>query len=267
MTTACPGYTEDNGRPRRGLVARLRRAVLAGLLAVAPQAGMAAEPTVVFAAASLRDAMEDIAALYPGEVAVSPAGSGLLARQIGAGAPADVAILANTAWMDWLEREGAVDPARRVALLGNRLVLIGPAGAPDLDTVDPAALLARLDGGRIAIGQTEGVPAGIYGRAWLEAAGLWDALRPHLAQTDNVRAALALVARGEAPLGVVYATDATAEPGVRVLYEVPEGLHDPITYPAAALTEAGAPFMAFLQSEKARAVFAAQGFVPLAGRP
>lgn len=267
MTTACPGCTEDSDRSRRGLLARLRCGALAGLLAVMPQAGGAETPTVVFAAASLRDAMEDIAALYPGEVAVSPAGSGLLARQVGAGAPADVVILANTEWMDWLEREGAVNPTRRVALLGNRLVLIGPAGALDLDTVDAGALLDRLDGGRIAIGQTQGVPAGIYGRAWLEAAGLWDALRPHLAQTGNVRAALALVARGEAPLGVVYATDAAAEPGVRVLYEVPEALHDPIIYPAATLTEAGAPFMAFLQGREARAVFEAQGFVPLAGRP
>ena len=147
------------------------------------------------------------------------------------------------------------------------LVSVAPAGTPDLDGADAAALLARLDGGRMAIGQTQSVPAGIYGREWLEKAGLWDALMPHLAETDNVRAALALVARGEAPLGVVYATDAAAEPGVRVVYHVPDDMHDPILYPAAALTGAGAAFMAFLQGAEARAVFAAHGFVPLTDAP
>lgn len=241
-------------------------AVAVALLMAAPVA-RAGERVTVFAAASLRDAMEDIAALYPGNVAVSLGGSGMLARQISEGAPADVVVLANTLWMDWLEERGVIDPARRVALLGNGLVLIAPAGTPALEAPSAAALLARLDGGRLAIGQTQGVPAGIYGRAWLEAAGMWDALAPHLAETDSVRAALALVARGEAPLGIVYATDAAAEPGVRVLYDVPEGMHDPIIYPAAALTDAGAPFMAFLQGDEARNVFESYGFVPLTGAP
>lgn len=248
------------------LLLRLRRILIASVAAVMVSAsGARAEGQVtVFAAASLRDALDDITALYPGEVTVSPGGSGLLARQIAQGAPADVALLANTDWMDWLEQQGAVDPASRVALLGNALVLIAPAGTPDLDRSDADALLARLDGGRMAIGQTEGVPAGMYGRAWLEASGMWDALKPQLAETDNVRAALALVALGEAPLGVVYATDAAAEPDVRVVYRVPERMHDPIIYPAAALTDAGAPFMAFLQGGEARAVFEAHGFLLLA---
>ncbi len=250
------------------LLARLRQMSAAGaavLMMSAP--GVQAEQTVVFAAASLRDALDDITALYPGKVAVSLGGSGLLARQISEGAPADVAFLANTDWMDWLEGQGAVDPARRVALVGNALVVIARAGTPDLDAADADALLARLGGGRMAIGQTESVPAGMYGRAWLEASDMWDALMPHLAQTDSVRGALALVALGEAPLGVVYATDAAAEPGVRVVYRVPEDMHDPIIYPAAALTDAGAPFMEFLQGVDARAVFEARGFVPLVAAP
>lgn len=241
--------------------------LVAALLVLLAPATRAAEGTTVFAAASLGGAMEKIAALYPGPVAVSPGGSGLLARQIGEGAPADVAVLANIQWMDWLESMGAVDPAHRLALLGNALVVIAPTQTPDLEGTDAQTLLARLDGGRMAIGQTQGVPAGIYGRAWLEAAGLWSALAPHLAQTDNVRAALALVARGEAPLGIVYATDAVAEPGVRVVYEVPEHLHDPIVYPAAALTKAGMPFLAFLQGDAARKMFQSHGFVLLSAAP
>lgn len=254
------------------LLAPLRRgslAALAGLMLTAPGA-QAEEEVIVFAAASLGDAMGEIAALYPGAVTVSLGGSGTLARQIGAGAPADLTLLANTDWMDWLEGQGAVDPAQRVALVGNALALVAPADAPDLEGTEgteAGALLARLEGGRMAIGQTQSVPAGMYGRAWLEAAGMWDALMPHLAETDNVRAALALVTRGEAPLGLVYATDAAAEPGVRVVYRVPEGMHDPIIYPAAALTDAGAPFMAFLQGAEARAVFEAHGFVPLTDAP
>jgi molybdate transport system substrate-binding protein len=239
-------------------------AAVGALMLVAPGA-WAEEGITVFAAASLRDALDDITALYPGDVAVSLGGSGLLARQIGAGAPADVVFLANADWMDWLEGQGIVDPARRVAMVGNALVVIAPVDTPDLEGTDAAALLARLDGGRMAIGQTQSVPAGMYGRAWLEASGMWDALMPQLAETDNVRAALALVALGETPLGVVYATDAVAEPGVRVVYRVPEGLHDPIRYPAAALTDAGVPFMEFLQGAGARKVFKAHGFVPLAG--
>ncbi len=256
-------------QPCDRLLTRLRRISVAGVsaLMVAAPGAQADNQIVVFAAASLKDAMDDVTALYTGEVAVSLGSSGLLARQIGEGAPADVAFLANTDWMAWLEEVGAVDPARRVALVGNGLVLIAPTDSPDLEGVDADALLARLDGGRLAIGQTQSVPAGMYGRAWLEESGLWGALMPHLAETDNVRGALALVALGEAPLGVVYATDAVAEPGVRVVYQVPGGLHDPIIYPAVALTEAGVPFMEFLQGAEARGVFAAHGFVPLVEAP
>ncbi|MFD0858916.1 molybdate ABC transporter substrate-binding protein [Roseovarius aquimarinus] len=247
---------------RRALAGRV---ALLCLLALVAAPAPAAPKVTVFAAASLSDVLEKIAQIYPGEVVVSASGSGTIARQIAQGAPADAVILANAEWMDWLEAEGHVAAGARVDLLGNRLVLIAPAGTPDLPETSAASLIARLGGGRLAIGQTEGVPAGIYGREWLEAAGLWDALRPHLAQTDNVRAVLALVARGEAPLGIVYATDAVAEPSVRVLHEVGQALHSPIVYPAAALTPAGADFIAFLDQEAARAIFVEAGFLPPAG--
>ncbi|WP_138935098.1 molybdate ABC transporter substrate-binding protein [Roseovarius arcticus] len=232
-----------------------------------PARTMADDRTVVFAAASLHGVLAEIASHYTGDVAVSVGGSGQIARQIAQGAPADVVILASAAWMDWLEEQGSVDHGRRVDLVGNRLVLIGPSGASELPDVTADALLERLDGGRIAMGQTRGVPAGIYGREWLEAAGLWAAMEPHLAETDSVRAALALVARGEAPLGIVYVTDAAAEAGVRILYGVPDALHAPIVYPAAALTEAGKPFVEFLQADAARKIFAAHGFVLPGGTP
>jgi len=238
----------------------MRCVALSLALAMMPVAASSEANVTVFAAASLQGVLDALAGRYPGGAAVSAGGSGTIARQIANGAPADAVILANADWMDWLESEGMIDPARRIDLLGNRLVLIAPAGTPDLDDTSAAGLLARLDGGRLAMGQTNGVPAGIYGRQWLVNAGLWQALAPHLAETENVRAALALVARSEAPLGVVYATDAAAETGVRVIYEVPEALHDPIVYPAAPLNDRGADFMGFLQSDAAQALFAAHGF-------
>ena len=235
------------------------------LLAGAPVDARAetSRPTV-FAAASLQGVLGELADLHEGGAVISVSGSGAIARQIAQGAPADALILANADWMDWLEAQGLVMSAQRVDLLGNRLVLIAPAGTSPMKDFGAEALLARLNGGRMAVGQTMGVPAGIYARQWLTAAGLWSALAPHLAETDNVRTALALVARGEAPLGVVYATDAEAEPDVRVLHEIPASMHDPIVYPAASLTGAGAGFIDFLSGEEARAVFVRHGFIPLA---
>ncbi|SEK49898.1 molybdate transport system substrate-binding protein [Roseovarius nanhaiticus] len=253
---------------RRAATEWMRHACLALIAASLPVMAQADAPrATIFAAASLQGVLSEIAALYPGEATVSVAGSGTIARQIANGAPADLAILANADWMDWLEDQGLIDPLRRTDLVGNSLVLIGPANAPDLKAVNAEALLARLNGGRMAIGQTMGVPAGIYGRQWLEAAGFWPALRPQLAETDNVRSALALVARGEAPLGVVYATDAAAEEGVRTLYAVPQEMHDPITYPLAELTDAGADLATFLRGAEARGVFLRHGFVPFSGAP
>ena len=230
--------------------------------ALLPTLAQAEQPSVtVFAAASLRGALDEVARGYDGDVALSFGGSGTMARQIDAGAPADVVLLAAPVWMTWLRDRGAIEADAVVDLLGNSLVLIAPADnniAPD-----PADLAGALGDARLAMGQRDAVPAGIYAREWLEVTGQWEAIAPHLAETDNVRSALALVARAETPLGVVYRTDALAEPQVRILYDIPQGTHSPITYPAAALTDIGAAFLAHLQSDDARAVFARHGFKPL----
>lgn len=230
--------------------------------ALLPTLTQAEQPSVtVFAAASLRGALDEVARGYDGDVALSFGGSGTMARQIDAGAPADVVLLAAPVWMTWLRDRGAVKSDAVVDLLGNSLVVIAPA---DSDIApDPTDLAGALGDARLAMGQRDAVPAGIYAREWLEATGQWEAIAPHLAETDNVRSALALVARAETPLGVVYRTDALAEPQVRILYDIPQGTHSPITYPAAALTDSGAAFMAHLQSDDARAVFARHGFKPL----
>lgn len=221
-------------------------------------------PVTIFAAASLRGALE--AALEDADVdtRVSYGGSGAMARQLAQGAPADLVILANVTWMDWLEERGHLAAQTRRNLLGNRLVLVGPDGAPKLEEMNVAGLIDRLAGGRMAVGHTEAVPAGIYAKEWLQAAGFWTALRPHLAQTENVRAALALVSRGEAPLGVVYASDAQADPGVRVLLEVDDSLHAPIFYPVALVagreSEAARAVLKHLSGEAASVAFVEHGF-------
>ena len=236
--------------------------LLASLLPVAAQAQPA--PVTVFAAASLRGALDQVAAGYGAPVALSFGGSGTMARQIAAGAPADVVILANAVWMDWLVENGPAAQGAPVDLLGNSLVLIAPSATSS--NPDPFHLAVFLGDGRLAMGQRDAVPAGIYAAQWLKATGQWDALQARLAETDNVRSALALVARGDAPLGIVYRTDALAEPDVRVVFDVPADQHSPITYPAAALTKAGAAFLAHLQSPESSAVFASFGFAPVTAR-
>ncbi|MBS0123474.1 molybdate ABC transporter substrate-binding protein [Thetidibacter halocola] len=223
-----------------------------------------AEGPTVFAASSLKTALdliaEDYGAATGQTVTLSYAGTSALARQIQFGAPADLYISANAEWMDVLQEQALILPESRVDLLGNRLVLIGPAGAAPIDMAAP------LPQGRIAMALVEAVPAGIYGKAALESLGLWDAAEPNVVQTDNVRAALALVALGEAQLGVVYASDAVAEPRVTVLAEFPADSHPPIVYPAAIVAP-GKPearaFLDHLAGPQARAVFDAQGFLPL----
>lgn len=222
----------------------------------------AAQEVTVFAAASLRGALAEIAAGYPDSVTLSFAGSGTLARQIAAGAPVDAVVLAHADWADWLEARGAFLAGTRADVAGGALVLIGRAGAATMPAPDTATLRAALDGGRLAMGQRDGVPAGSYAREWLQHIGAWEDLAPQLAETDNVRAALALVATGAAPLGIVYASDAAAEARVRVIYAIPAAQHSPIRYPAAALTQAGAAFVAHLQSQAAAAIFARHGFAP-----
>ena len=218
-------------------------------------------PVTVFAAASLRGALDEIGARYDQTVTVSYGGSGTMARQLAAGAQADLVILASTAWMTWLQDQSLPDisPARIVTQ--NQLVLIAPSGTPALE--NPADLPARLNGGRLAMGQRDAVPAGTYARQWLQNSGLWDTLAPHLAETDNVRAALALVTRGQVSMGVVYASDARAEPSVDIIYPVPSDQHDPILYPAASLSPAGAAFAQFLTAPQAQAILQDHGFAPL----
>ena len=244
-------------------------AMLCALIFNAP-AGVAGETVTVFGAASLKSALDELAAAFDDDVAISYGGSGAMARQVALGAPADLVVLANSAWMDWLDEAGVIVPKTRVDLLGNQLVLVGPSDSDPLPDISAASLLARLDGGRLALGHLQAVPAGIYTRQWLETAGFLADLQPYLAETENVRAALALVTRGEAPLGVVYRTDAMAERRVVVLYEVPDEMHDPISYPAALINSesngSGELFLNYLKSAKARDVFLRHGF-RLPGEP
>jgi molybdate transport system substrate-binding protein len=245
------------------------RAALAALLLAAP--ARAEEPFHVFAAASLAGALDEVAAAWEDGTGQRPvltyAGTAQLARQIEQGAPADLFISAAPEWMDELDSQGLLQPDTRRAILGNALVLVahGPstlqAIGPDLD------LVGMLDGGRLAMALVDAVPAGIYGREALTSLGLWDDVGPLVAQADDVRGALALVASGEAPLGIVYATDARAEPRVTVVGTFPEDSHAPIEYSAALVAgseslDAG-DFLRHLSDEGARATFEAHGFTIL----
>jgi len=237
----------------------IRFAALFVLFFSALTPAVAAErPVTVFAAASLSGALDEIAVGYDGEVRLSFGGSGTMARQVAAGAPADVVVLANTLWMDWLMQQGVLTSEQPVTVAQNTLVLVGPADAKPMAAI--ADLPDRLGADRLAMGQRDAVPAGNYARHWLESQGLWERLHPRLAETDNVRAALALVARGEVPMGIVYASDAVAEPRVKVLWSVEPKQTDPILYPAAAVTKEGAAFLAFLTTSQAQAILLKRGF-------
>jgi molybdate transport system substrate-binding protein len=196
---------------------------------------------------------------------VALAGSSELARQIAHGAPADVFISANTAWMDAIQADDLVEPGTRIDLLGNRLVLIAHGhDAPPVEIGPDLDLAGLLGEGPLAMALVDAVPAGIYGKAALDSLGLWEGITLQVAQADNVRAALAFVATGEAPFGIVYATDAAAENDVSVVGIFPADSHPPIVYPAAAVaggdTALACEFLAFLQRDAARDAFARQGF-------
>ena len=252
----------------------LRRAACGALLLLgllAPASGARAADLLIFAAASMKTALDEISALWTagsGEaVTVSFAGSSALARQIERGAPADVFISANRDWMDTLEAGGRIAPGTRIDLVGNRLVLIAHGRDAAPVALGPGTDLAGLLGdGRLAMALVDAVPAGIYGRAALEALGLWEATARKVAQADNARAALALVATGATPFGIVYATDAAAEERVTVVGTFPAETHPQIVYPAAAVAggavERARAFLAFLRGEAARAAFARHGFLP-----
>ena len=246
-------------------------ALLLIAVSLAPTAARAQDDAglTVFAAASLKEALDEAAAAYRRQtgvpVRVSYAASSALARQIEQGAPADVFFSADLEWMDYLQQRNRLDVATRRSLLGNRLVLIAPrASKAQVDLKRPATLLAALGDGRLAVGQTRTVPAGKYAKASLESLSLWNGVRPRLAESESVRAALMLVARGETPLGIVYASDAKAEPGVRVVATFPEDSHPPIVYPVAALRGAraaqAARFVRWLASPAADALFTKRGF-------
>jgi molybdate transport system substrate-binding protein len=226
----------------------------------------------VFAAASLTNVLQEVGDAYTAEthqaVRFSFAASSALARQIQSGAPADVFVSADQQWMDYLQSRNLIGSASRGNVVTNALVLVAPASSPLQLKIAPGfALAAALgDGGRLATGDPQSVPVGKYAQAALRQLGVWSAVQSRIVATDNVRTALNFVARGEAPLGIVYATDARAEPKVRVVDVFPESSHEPITYPAAATANAGSgaqAFLAYLHGTKARAILDRAGF----GRP
>jgi molybdate transport system substrate-binding protein len=223
----------------------------------------------VFAAASLKNAFDDINTAFANssgsKVVASYAASSALMKQIEQGAPADVFVSADIDWVDYGERNRLLRADTRVNLLSNRLVLIAPnTSSIGSLTLAPGLDLAGLAGqGRIVTGDVRSVPAGKYAKAALEKLGMWPAVEKKLAMTENVRVALTLVARGEAPLGIVYETDAKVAPGVRVLGVFPSDTHPAIIYPAALTASAkpeAAQYLAFLRSPAAKAIFESYGF-------
>jgi len=252
----------------------LRRTAIAAavslLAALTHGAAVRAQDLTVFAAASMTNALEEAAALWAAAGGPAPrlsfASSSALARQIEQGAPASVFVSADEQWMDHLQQRGLIATETRSSLLGNTLVLIAPAsaGAAEVPLARGTDLLALLRGGRLAVGDPDHVPAGRYARSALEWMGSWDAVAPRLARADNVRVALALVERGEAPYGIVYATDAAAAGGVRVIGTFPAESHEPITYPVAVVGAQDGPsarrFIEYLRSDAAAAVFRRHGF-------
>jgi molybdate transport system substrate-binding protein len=234
---------------------------------------LAQDTLTVFAAASLKNALDDVDTRFGKasgvKVAASYAASSALAKQIEEGAPADVFASADVDWMDYVHDKKLINDATRINLLGNRLVLIAPKMSPLGDVaIGPGFDLATLAGdGRIVTGDVRAVPVGRYAKAALEKLGAWAKVAPKMAMSENVRAALALVARGEAPLGIVYATDAKVEPGVKIVGTFPPDSHPPIVYPFAATANAkpqAERYLAFLRSIAAKTIFERYGFTMLA---
>jgi molybdate transport system substrate-binding protein len=260
---------------RRGFAAGLAAAMagLAALMALAPPSAEAQEKVTVFGAASLKNALDDINAAWKAdtgkEAAISYAASSALAKQIEQGAPADVFVSADLDWMKYLSDRKLTRKDTELKLLGNRIVLVAPKDSAAQATIAPNFDLAGLVGnGKLAMADVKAVPAGKYGKAALEKLGVWSSVEDKVAQAENVRAALKLVSTGEAALGIVYATDAVAEPGVKVIGTFPEDTHPAIVYPIALTAEAKNPdaadFLRYVQSAKAKGLFEAQGFTFLA---
>ena len=251
---------------RTGLLVVL--VLISVLLAPVAWAQSRADVTI-FAAASLRDGLDELVREYErqgrGKAVVSYAGSPMLARQIEKGAPADIFISADTDWMDFLAMRGLIRIETRVNLLSNRLVLIAPSDSKMTLKIGPRFPLAALLGDRrLAMADPDSVPAGKYGKAALEALGVWQEVAPKVARAENVRAALRLVAHGEAPFGVVYRSDALADRRVRMIGEFPLSLHPPIVYPAAVVagsrSKIAYEYLRYLRSHAAQDVWQRHGF-------
>ena len=224
---------------------------------------------VVLAAASLKNALDAASAVWTRETGktakIAYAASSALARQIEAGIPADIFISADIPWMDHIAERELIKAPSRSDFLGNQLVLVAPRDSKiDLRIEKGFGLRTALGDGRLAMGNVDAVPAGKYGKAALEALGVWRSVADRVAQAENVRMALTLVSRGEAPLGIVYRTDAASDPNVRIVGVFPDGTHPPIVYPMALLRTSTNPdaqaFVDFLKSPKARSFFEKQGF-------
>ena len=229
-----------------------------------------AAPVTVFAASSLTDSLNTVASAYQAKtgikVTLSFGASSTLARQIEQGARADLFLSADIDWMDYLQKKGLIEDTTRKDLLGNRLVLIAAADAKPAPKIAPGFDLAgALGDRRLALADPASVPAGRYAKAALTSLGVWDKIAPKVAQAENVRVALEYVARGEAPYGIVYATDAKVAPKLRIAGVFPESSHPAIVYPAA-LTKTASPgakaFLEFLGGAQARAIFEKAGFIP-----
>jgi len=239
-------------------------------LAGAPQVAAAQDQTlIVFAAASMKNALDDANTAFTKangvKIVASYAASSALAKQIESGAPADVFVSADLQWMDYVAQKNLIKPDSRVNLLGNKLVLIAPLDSKlDKVAIGQGFDIAKLAGdGRIAVADVKAVPAGLYAKAALEKLGGWAAAEPKLAMAENVRATLSFVARGETPVGIVYETDAKVEPKVKIVGVFPDGSHPPVIYPVAATTSAKADagkYLSYLRGSEAKGIFEKYGF-------
>jgi molybdate transport system substrate-binding protein len=254
----------------------IRSMLVGAVVVLAPSWSIAAHAQgrdlLVFGAASLKNALDDANAQYQHDagrkIVVSYGASSALAKQIENGAPADIFISADLDWMDYVAEHKLIKPETRFNLLGNKLVLIAPADSTINLTIAPNFPLAQaLGNGRLAMAEPSAVPAGKYGKAALEALGVWSAVSGKIAPAQDVRATLLLVSRGEAPLGIVYQTDAAADKGVKIVGAFPESTHPPIIYPiavtAASTSSEAAAYIGFLKSPAAKPAFEKQGFVVL----
>ncbi len=251
---------------RSWLGAVVATAAAAFLSLAAPAA--AQEKVTVFAAASMKNALDNANKAWGKEVTVSYAASSALAKQIEGGAPADIFISADLDWMKYVSDKKLVKEDTKTNWLGNRIVIVAAKdNAKPIDIKQGFDLAGLLKGGKLAMGEPNAVPAGKYGKAALEKLGVWASVEKSVASAESVRAALALVSRGEAPYGIVYATDAAADPGVVVVGKFPEDTHPPIIYPIAVLSESkakdAAAYLEFLKSAKAAPFFEKEGFTVL----